>query len=156
MRKQLKHLFCMLIFACASIPSYGQISGTDGGYLGIWTYVDIHLDTDPVINGYLEYMIPEPPEGVGYFIYAADGTEIYTGKIPVYGPGQPYISQETGGLTLHLRKPELVIMESDGARELDLELLVNKKELILGSGTGTHNPAQYQQCYYVIKLILCL
>ncbi|MGM9823238.1 MAG: hypothetical protein ACI30Q_02580 [Muribaculaceae bacterium] len=134
----MKHLISFILSILFSYSAYAQtLAGQD--FLGIWRYVTVDLTNDIEHDGYLEYVIDEPPEK---FIYP---------DFPVTGPGKPYITREGSDFVLHLKKKFIEIEMTGQQCTMDLEVPVDKRVLITGS-----YPDYYCPYYYFIRLMVTL
>ncbi len=138
--KRLKYFFIIVAFA-SSINCYAQDSIPGFDCLGTLCTLSVDLNNDPTTNGYLEYEIPFPPEGV----YSPGDTSL--SYVPLSGPGQPYVSNVCGHLMLYIKRKLLIIESIDQDCVMSIELPVNQVRQIVGS-----HPEYYMQCYYLIKL----
>lgn len=138
--KQLKYFFIAFIIA-SGINCYADniIAGSD--CLGTLCTLTVDLNNDPTTNDYLVYEIPFPQEGV----YSPG--DPWLSHVPIMGPGQPYVTNESGHLMLYIRKHLIELESMDQDCEMELEILVNETRELIGS-----RPPYYAQCYYLIKL----
>lgn len=128
----MKKLFVKILLGFLLCLSCGEtkaqhIDGTGPDCLGIWCTIDVSL-SDPLVNNRLVYTISKPP-------YSITG---------LYGPGMPYISNDSGNtIDLSFNRFDLIpqLDDNDEYTILDVEMTVS-------------NYANGYECHYHIKLIL--
>ncbi len=133
--KKLRVLLSLFLLCIVTTGAAQHVHGDN--YLGIWTYIDVDLQNDPVDSeGDLIYPMPIPPEGCNFVIS---------------GVGMPRLIDYngTGDMMLHLRKEALEIATRHDTEIVtyDLGFPVSKRRFCVYSDS-------YIQCYYVVRLVI--